>query len=315
MKANVVFVYLLGIAVCITACAKVEVSAPEFEVVTEQQTIQAGSDVRFTFSGDPDQITFYSGEPLNDYAYKDGRVLNINNLMTSFRSNVQYGTQANLLSVWVSSDYSGGGTIKDVRAATWSDELTKNFVLAPHSMNTNAAASAVPSGVIDLLAAADGDKPLYLGFRYKKLPDAEAGGQRNWFIRELAVKAQTDLGESELVNGLALQLVYDENFTPDDPALKNSAVNAAGVLTIRVPNGLGALHTEVWAVTPPISVGSTDLGPDKAIAIKGFRNPKAEEFSHHYATPGTYIATFVASNSNIYGSAQVVKQITITVSE
>src|SRR5690606_4742085 len=118
MKANLVFVYLLGIMTVVTACAKVEVSAPDFEVVTEQQTIQAGSDVTFKFSGDPDQITFYSGEPLNDYAYKDGRVLNINSLLASFRSNVQYGTQRDLLSVWLSSDYNGGGTIEDVRAAT-----------------------------------------------------------------------------------------------------------------------------------------------------------------------------------------------------
>jgi hypothetical protein len=71
----------------------------------------------------------------------------------------------------------------------------------------------------------------------------------------------------------------------------------------------------VWAITAPINVGSTDLGPDRAIAVKGFRNLQAEEFRHTYSAPGTYSATFVASNANIYGEARVVRKITITVTD
>lgn len=306
---------LLCVAMLLVACAKVEVSAPDFDVIAERENVALGEDVTFRFSGDPDQIAFYSGELLSDYAFHEGRILRTSSLMTSFSTNVRYGAQADLLSVWLSTDYNGGGTIEDIRSATWSDALTKNFIIAPQSQNSNAVADAIFSGSQDLMQAAIDDKPIYLGFRYKKKPVAEVGAGRNWYIRDIKVEAGSDLGMTTVVNGAAMRLVYDENFTTDDPAVKNSEINAAGVLIMKAPDVLGHLNTETWAITPAISVSEADLGPDRPIAIKGFQNLKAEEFRYNYSTPGTYIATFVATNANIYGEERTVKQVTIIVTE
>src|SRR5690606_29211857 len=115
--------YLMLLFSCflLTACTKVEVVEPDFEVTTTASTYKVNEEVVFNFTGDPDQLVFYSGEVLNDYAFKDGRILEANGLTASFSSHVAYGTHPDLLSVWVSTDFNGKYTIEDVHAATWKD--------------------------------------------------------------------------------------------------------------------------------------------------------------------------------------------------
>lgn len=308
------YIFLLIVVPLCIACAKVEVDRPQFEVTTEKYTVAPGEDVTFRFTGDPDQITFYSGEKLNDFAYRDGRVVSVSNLFASFQTNVRYGSQPDLLSAWLSTDYNGGGTIEDVRNATWSDELTRQFVFAPHSQNSNSTADAVSSGELDLNSAVEEGKPLYLAFRYKKKPDSEGGTQRNWFIRAFSVKAETILGSNEIVGTKSLGLVFDENATTDE--LKTSYLEPdIPRWTVRAPSALGNLNVEVWLITPPIDMSDINVGPDRGIPIKGFRDLKMEEYTYRYKEPGTYIAAFAATNSNIYGEDQVVRKITIEVKE
>ncbi|MFA4867717.1 MAG: DUF5017 domain-containing protein [Pedobacter sp.] len=308
----------------LSACNKVEVEAPSFDVQVSSATYKVGQEVNFNFTGDADQITFFSGEMLNDYNFKDGRKENIKSVTAEFATNVQYGTQPDLLSVWVSTDFSGIYSYNEVTKATWKNEVTKNYKFAPQSQNTSAVASAVNSGKLDLISEFEEGKPLYIAFRYKKKPDAEAGTQRNWFIRNIDVSTITDVTENPkpLFGGTGFKIVYDYNF-PDiftDPSLLNTAIHnssvnpTSGLITLRVPNSLGTVNSEVWAISPAMTLGSSiDLGPDRGIPVKGFKNLKSENFSHIYLEEGTYTATFVASNSNTYGEQKVVKQVTITI--
>lgn len=59
------------ILLVITACNKKEVTEPDFNVSTSQTTFKAGEPVDFQFSGNPDYITFYSGEAGREYQYRD----------------------------------------------------------------------------------------------------------------------------------------------------------------------------------------------------------------------------------------------------
>ena len=51
--------------------------APDFAVTAEADTYKAGDPVKFQIQGSADVISFYSGEMLHDYAFKDGREVDV----------------------------------------------------------------------------------------------------------------------------------------------------------------------------------------------------------------------------------------------
>ena len=297
------------------SCTKPGVVTPEFNVSTEKSTYKVGENVVFNLSGNAQVISFFSGEPLKDYAFKNDRIIQPGFLNVSFSTGVAYGTHPDLLSVWVSNDFNGKYTMEDVLAATWTKDISKDFILAPNSMNSTATASSVPSGVVDIKAAAvDKTKPLYLAFRYYKTPDAVGGTQRNWFVRNLNIQTGTILGTQVLFSDTRnLNLIYDHNFTTD--ALKNSTLSSSS-MTIRVPSTLPNDTVQVWAITPPLSVADFDNGPDRPVPIRGYRDETLKTYEYVFNKPGTYNVVFVAKNSNIYGeSGEIIRQIPITITE
>ena len=111
---------LLLCSLILGACNKVEVATPDFEVSTLTKSVKAGEELTFQFTGDPDQISFYSGEPLSDYTFKSGRTVSTEGLDLSFTTTVQYGAQKDQLSILYSTDFSGNYTLEDIRKATCS---------------------------------------------------------------------------------------------------------------------------------------------------------------------------------------------------
>lgn len=305
------FIFLITI-ISFFSCMKNEVVMPDFNVTTEKSTYKAGENVRFNLSGNAEVISFYSGEPLKDYKYKGGRIISPDYVNVSFSTGVAYGTHPDLLSVWVSSDFNGKYTINDVLAATWKNDITKNFVLAPNSMNSTSSALSVPSGMLDIKSAlVDKSKPLYFAYKYYKLPDSIGGTQRNWFVRSLKIESGNILGTQVFSDMKNLNLVYDNHFT--DSSLKNSTLSSSS-MTIRAPGSLTKDTLQVWAITPAINVADFENGPDKPVPVRGYRDEVKNTYEYVFTKPGTYNVVFVAKNSNIYGnSPEIVREIPITI--
>lgn len=307
---SLLYIFLL---VASFSCTKIDVSDPYFEVSTSAKSYKVGDRVVFSISGSPDLINFFSGEPLRQYEYKDGRVINPDRLLASFSTNIIYGTQPNLLSVWVSSDFNGKYTIDDVLKATWSDSLTKGFTLAPNSMNSAAAAQAVKSGTLDLISQVKPDKPFFIAFKYYKYPDALRGTQRNWLIRSMEITGGNFLGSTSVSKIADYKLVYDKHFT--DSSLMNSSITSS-LITLRVPNTMPLDTVQVWAISNPILLQSYENGPDRGVPVKGFRDDAVRAYEYIFNTPGNYTVTFVARNSNVYGeSSEISKQIELSITE
>lgn len=283
------------------ACNKVEVATPDFEVTTLSKTVKAGAELTFEFAGDPDQISFYSGEPLSDYAYKSGRVLNAEGLDMSFTTTVQYGGQKDQLSILTSTNFNGNYVIEDIKKATWTD-ITAEYALATSTTQKT-------WGPKDLKSMMVAGKPVYIAFRYTTLPQAVNGAQRTWTIRAFEVNTNTALGVQALADhaGAGFKLVHDGPLEPGRASVGSSSIALRGnTADTETP-------TEDWVISKGITTGPIDMGPDRPIPIKGFVDTKTPDYKYIYANPGTYKATFVASNSNIYGAAEVVKQVEITV--
>jgi plastocyanin len=293
---------LLGCLVMASACQKSNVDDPVFDVEAASLTVKAGEAVKFTFKGDPGLISFYSGEVGNDYAFKDGRVVEAGEVFLSFNTNVQYGSQANQLSVWASTDFNAKYNIADVKAATWTD-ITARFKLATTTTYLNSGEASLNDVVVD-------GKPLFIAYKYvMNQPVATLGAGRTWKVQNFQLKSNTSIGTQTLADQVSAGwlLVYE------GPKEETRSSITATTITQRANAVNTTAYTEDWAISQPVQPGSVDMGPDRSVPVKGYANSRLEEYTHTYANAGTYKATFVAANSNIHDNKQVLKQLEITV--
>ncbi|NII28467.1 DUF5017 domain-containing protein [Pseudoflavitalea sp. X16] len=182
----------LFIGYCLLAgsCSKKlgKVDAPAFEVTVKKTTFKVGEPVLFSFKGEQDNIAFYSGEGFNDYAFKDGRVINVSGKGVALDFATQLsgtGTQTNQLSVWISGDYNGKNDLANIQAATWAN-ITDSFTLAT-------AATSVASGKADISSWFTPGKPVYIGFKYITKPQETNGLARSWGIQTVVVRSKAPL--------------------------------------------------------------------------------------------------------------------------
>lgn len=65
------YIALLLLITCVSACSKVnDAPVADFDVKTSTLEYKAGDEVTFSFTGNPFQITFYSGEKGKEYQYR-----------------------------------------------------------------------------------------------------------------------------------------------------------------------------------------------------------------------------------------------------
>jgi hypothetical protein len=299
MKDMKIINYAVLIMLCFTACKKtVEVTVPEFEVSTEKTTFSVGEDVKFLLKGDPGLISFYSGEPGSDYAYKDGRILSIIQIAMSFNSSMSFGTQLGQFTVLASTDFNGKYDIANVKAATWKD-ITSKFTLPVN-------ATYVSSGVRDVSDLIVDGKPLYIVLRYIDDP-AKAGTANNWLIQSFLMQSNTVLGTKALLDLTGWTLLYD------GPKETTRSSISASTITLRGNANPPRVYTEDWCVSKIVNSGSIDVGPDRPAPIKTSRDAALSSFSYKYQAEGTYKVFFTAYNANIYGSKEVTRSVEIIV--
>lgn len=191
------FLCLICICLVFGACSKKlgELDQPTFEVTVEKTTFRVDEPVVFTFTGEQDNISFYSGEVYNDYAFKDGREADVTGegaTLDFFSQLSGTGTQTGQMSVWLSNDYNGNGDHASVKAATWTD-VTSSLTLANGATN-------VSSGKLDISSWLSHGGPLYVGFKYITQPQATNGLARVWWVQSFTIRSKADsLGDRELL--------------------------------------------------------------------------------------------------------------------
>lgn len=333
---------LLG-TVLLASCSKLpDTVAPEFEVTTSKPTYKVGEEVQFNFNGGADMIAFYPGQAPNDYAYKEGRVIDISEegVELLFQTAVTLGTQTNQLSVMASTDFDGNyDDFASVEKATWTD-ITSKFV---YGTSTTFRASNT-GDLSDLVVPG---KPLYIAFKYVTRPQKDNGVVRQWQIQSFVLrsKAQFNGAPITIANQVAAGFrIVDQNKinaparssitstrvtlwgnlykTKDDPMfdpanpiydrLSPSFDPEAKFVPFDSTSIYNDYPSENWAISAPLSVDQVDLGPDWSIAVKG-KETQPKEFLHTYTAAGTYKAYFIATNGNKNGTQRVVKEVEVTI--
>lgn len=182
--------YMLAAVLLMASCSKeltVE-NAPDLDITAESTTYKAGQEVVFKFTGDASLISLYTGQESSEYAYKDGKIIDVaGGAELSFTTATVLpitGKQINQLAVMASTDFNGLYDIANIRKATWTD-ITSRFVI------NSTTAAYVASGVKDISdLTTDPAKPLYIAFKYTTRSQAANGLARQHLIQSFLLSSK-----------------------------------------------------------------------------------------------------------------------------
>ncbi|GAB1464426.1 DUF5017 domain-containing protein [Pedobacter sp.] len=293
----------LALAICFLGCEKMEVSDVDFDVILQTGTYKAGDSVRFSLSGNPDHISFYSGKPGNNYDAIATQVLD-NKVTFSFDSRMSNAGQANQLQVLTSTNFSGTNNIDAVKAANWED-LTSKFTLPGVSTTFS------PSGSADITSTIKNHQPFYIAIKYTVKPFAESGAWAKWELNNFLYKI-TNSKEEKTPLDLNLQTSWAAVLSANYETFRVS-IGTAGIVFQGNATNVAENH-EAWfvsKVTYPYT--STSYAPDKAVAIKIVPQPARTSYAAAYDTPGSYQVVFVAKNVKGNQEKELVKRLTVKI--
>lgn len=315
-SSSLLLLMLAGVSAC---TKKLSNGSFDFSVAAERTTLTAGDTARFSFAGNPDIITFYSGEPGKRYEFKD-RVQAEGTPILNFSSLKANGSQTNTLQLVVSTDFKGvvrgdtTATRANITAAAW-DDISSRVAWPAANGGT-----ALSSGDVDLSDYANAGKPVYIAFKY----GAAAGSiQPKWTISNFTVKNNLSDGTSYTIANMNTSATPYTNYgvstySPGFAAytLQNnfnwSVSTTSMVITGAASAGAAVAPAEAWLFIGPINLRK--VTPDAGLVVKnGGQKTDDLNFYYFYNTPGTYKASFVGGRVSIDENDLAVHNIDITV--
>jgi hypothetical protein len=339
MKKNIVYSTCLLLAVIFfTSCNKNDITQPDgFTVTTTNTTYKVGDTAVFNFTGNPNQIVFFSGEIGKNYAFANRNIVaGIPKLV--FQTNMTQGILPNndSLRLYVSSNLKGYDSASVV-AATWTDITARNTKW-PTALSTTFVTS--DSIALDDFNTADS---INIAFRAigKKYPTA---AQRKWQIQNLTLTNFLSDGNAYALFSTFANTGFVQANIKNNPAPSLSSINYnawnVGQAGVNANNGTLIINSKVcnsngipiqtaypitfdpssannidenddWLITSAINLKT--VKPDVGTVIKNALAVTLTSFSYKLTKAGTYTATFVASNNGKNDQKQVVRQVQITV--
>ena len=299
MKLHILAILALIIQL-VYGCSKYDLEEPDFDVVADKTTVQVGDTIKFSFTGNPQLLSFYSGQFLNRYATAESK--QPDDLLLTFTSARAGGSQNNQVDLLISNDFNGVYEIDNIMAAKW-DTLSSEVTWGTSSART-------PSGDINLLNKVDLSKPLYIAFRYTTRDQNQFGTARNISIYDIALKSNVEGTPVTLMSFSTSQFgMFSYGNKESERSVVATGINFRGNATTE----LKTEYTEDWAVSGAITADPNVVAVDRAISLKLFTESSKENYLFAYAAPGQYRAAFVGETSNVYGHKKQVKFIDITV--
>jgi hypothetical protein len=306
MKSYLIFCVSI---LTLSACNKVKITAPsDFDVQASKTILTTKDTVTFTFDGNPDAITFYSGEPNHRYENKsrlnatpDSVLLNFATTTTAPSAITQPATLNNV-SVLVSKDFNGGSDVASLQKATWTDISGR----AKFATTT----TAVASGNVHLEDQMNGSSPIYIAFRYIADASTATSVSRRWVVGPtpaLTIKSffkdTSNIAASNINSAGFSNIISVSNIT-------NTWLFANNSLTFNAP-ALGSAKDEDWVISRPLQLDiiSSDVG----FIVKN-STVRPPSYRYNFKKAGTYKVTFVAQNLDSEKSDEVIKEFIFTVS-
>lgn len=272
----------------------------DFSIELEKASYKIGDTVRFVVKGKPENIVFWSGEVGRKYEFRKRTVVEGNSISLNFKSFAQFGlspVDQSVMKLYVSTDFNGKYDATNVKLATWED-ITDKAIFSSGVDQTS-------SGNISLNTFAARNKNMAIALVYKTTVIKPEAQQNRWVIRSFDLKSTNQQGEETVLATMATAGWTAFNFS--GPAT-NWSITSAQLLTVRNSTELD----DDWVVTKQFNPNGTV--PDIGEPIKNI-SQKLASYTRVYSKAGVYKVTFVATNVNLEGSASVVKELELNITQ
>lgn len=314
MKTNKITV-LLMLIVFFTACEVDENKAPVLSVsvdaaqvvntMNDTTIVYKGQQIKFNISGNPDMITFFSGESTHKYAFKD-RLVAPGTPKMDFYFTPNRVTTANQVDVLVSLNFKGVYDSLNIRAAKW-DTLTTPEMNAYRNIAT---AKVMPT--IDLTKYGNG-QPMFVAFRLIiKSFDRYVNPAISAFqIRNYQTDGNISLVVDKMSSAGMSFVTLSENakwkLNGGSPNIWKVSSEALTVNTAIFPavttgdlgfNASDGRSHELWAISKVLYLDKAT--PDTGVTIKDITKA-VDNYNYTYSTSGVYRVSFVAANTGPSG--------------
>lgn len=315
-------------------------------VVAEGNVIKVkkGTPITFNIIGEPDYVSFYSGERGHSYVYKDRSFIDIEQIKSSeltFGINVRYGNPENIFKVLYSTDFVGMNKYDFYNDSLLIENTQWNELIpqAELPQKVHSSADEYKPYTIDMKQFFG--KNMTLAIRYEGLDKTQT--QSIVTFKDMKITSKMANGDVIVVDasqfGLTpINMSYKKatktqiDKLPDN--LKLKAKEDLDVLQYAtVTNGAqGFWRTDQigtgkfwinsadprqdfpmiysWIVTDHIAVNACE--PDAGVSVKNM-STVVDKFEYTYNEVGTYKATFSMHNANYKYSEEKVRDIIINV--
>lgn len=309
------------LAAGLTACNMDDVKDVEFGVSIENTTAYVGDAVNFQFEGNPDYIIFYPGTKECSYANRERTRIELDSIGMSCRVDQFYtdlpsysGEENTIMHAYISTDYTGELTAEAVGKATWTSISGngENMLKMPVA-TTSPTIENVKSemNLSDYL-----DKKFFIAFKYKAGPNNNASssyGKPRVQVKEPTLAKREP--DKNIINMTDAVNEWGFNIIQVKVAKENNTkyeVSKNELLFFPDKDTEKTRDVEVWMISQELD--PTSVQPDRGMPIKS-TNAKLPSYQYTYDKPGTYTATFIATNANMWNSNQVLREVTVTVKE
>ncbi|WP_353134636.1 DUF5017 domain-containing protein [Pseudopedobacter sp.] len=302
----------------ISCSREIEISPglEEFEVSTNKTVYKVNEEVMFNLKGNPDIISFYSGELYSQYDYRESREIILDKATVSFTSAYPTlaGSQTSDFKVLVSTDFNDIYNYESLTnpSSNWK-EITTKFTYGT-------SGTYVASGSYEVSELYEAGKPLYVAFRYISKPQEGPGPPISGPVRRRLIQSFQMLGKSVFgdhvignISSANFKLIEKSDDAKTESSLSSTTITFDGYKR-SLPTDPDP-ETDTWVVSKAFDLDKLDNGPDRPVAIKGNQDPALTNHIYAFAKAGEYTVTFVGINANVSGRKEVVRQLKITVEE
>lgn len=322
MKKNILILISLALLLSFSACESELDKKVEFNIHPTSQgavidgdilIVSKSEPVVFHISGNPDFISFYSGEAGHEYSKRNQTEIPIDEITSTlkFTGFAQYGVIPNTMSVYLSTSFSGligkGNKAADSLRIEQNDWI--DITALCNLPTTSNGTSDVEIPVDEYLG-----KRLTIAFLYHTTQNAST--QPTWEIRDLKiVNTETKTGQKSELPATSMGFNPFDMYVIGDLAYNSGTgpgIWNTNATRLRISSSpAGNPMNKDWIISMPFVINSRQV--DKGVGIKTITDNVVESYSYTYQKEGVYTVTFVGSNANVEHISESVKNITIKV--
>ncbi len=306
--------------------------------------VKKGTPITFNIIGEPDYVSFFSGEKGHIYEYRDRQFIDMDQIKSSvltFDVNVVYGNPANIFKMLYSTDFVGMNKNDFKNDSILLEQTQWNELIAQADLpqTTHANADTYSSYSIDMKQFFG--QNITLAIRYEGIDATQSQSKITFKDMKITnVMANGDIIEvgASQFGFTPINLNYMDATTKQINALpadlKNKALEDLTVLQYAtVTNGAGGFWrtdqiatgkfwmnasdprqdmpmTYSWIVSDHLAVNACE--PDAGVSVKNM-STVVDKFEYTYNEVGTYKATFALHNANYQYSDEKLCNIIINV--